>query len=99
MKSKYLKNKVERYNFLKKNKFDKILKYIFNNKEVSTKVKYKALYYLKNLDRKNLNTKLVNRCRLTYRSKGVLRKFGMSRLTFKRFASEGNLVGVRKSSW
>jgi ribosomal protein S14 len=28
-----------------------------------------------------------------------LRKFGMSRLTFKRFASEGNLVGVRKSSW
>ena len=49
MKSKYLKNKLERYNFLKKNKFDKILKYIFNNKEISTKVKYKALYYLKNL--------------------------------------------------
>ena len=98
MKSKYLKNKLERYNFLKKNKFEKILKYLFNNNKISIKVKHKALYYLKNLDKNNLNTNLVNRCKLTYRSKGVLRKFGMSRLAFKRLASKGNLVGVKKSS-
>lgn len=99
MKSKHLRNKILRYNFLKKNKFSKILKYILNNNNNSIKLKYKSLYYLRNIDGKNYNQKIVNRCNLTYRSRGVLKKFGLSRLAFKRLASSGKLIGIKKSSW
>ena len=40
-----------------------------------------------------------NRCRLTGRSRGYLRKFKLSRLCFREKALEGSLPGVTKSSW
>lgn len=43
--------------------------------------------------------RLRNRCQLTGRSRGFLRKFKMSRLTFREFASAGLIPGVTKSSW
>ena len=46
-----------------------------------------------------LRTKIKNRCVITGRSRGILRKFKVSRLTFKELSSRGELMGVRKSSW
>ena len=43
--------------------------------------------------------RLRNRCQLTGRARGYLRKFKMSRLTFREFASNGLIPGVTKSSW
>lgn len=40
-----------------------------------------------------------NRCELTGRSRGYLRRFGMSRITFREYASKGQIPGVTKSSW
>ena len=40
-----------------------------------------------------------NRCAITGRSKGYLRKFGLSRITFREYASKGEIPGVTKSSW
>ena len=40
-----------------------------------------------------------NRCAMTGRSRGYLRKFGLSRITFREQASKGNIPGVTKSSW
>lgn len=40
-----------------------------------------------------------NRCSITGRGRGYLRKFGVSRLVFRKWASEGKLPGVRKASW
>ncbi|MBI2797697.1 30S ribosomal protein S14 [Candidatus Saccharibacteria bacterium] len=40
-----------------------------------------------------------NRCGITGRSKGYLRKFGLSRITFREHASKGEIPGVTKSSW
>lgn len=40
-----------------------------------------------------------NRCELTGRSRGYIRKFGLSRITFREYASNGQIPGVTKSSW
>jgi small subunit ribosomal protein S14 len=43
--------------------------------------------------------RLHNRCRLTGRPRGYMRKFGMSRVTFREMASDGKIPGVTKASW
>jgi len=43
--------------------------------------------------------RLRNRCKLCGRSRGFMRKFRMCRLCFRRFALEGDVTGVTKSSW
>jgi small subunit ribosomal protein S14 len=43
--------------------------------------------------------RLHNRCRLTGRPRGYMRKFGMSRVTFRDLASDGKIPGLTKASW
>ena len=43
--------------------------------------------------------RLHNRCKLTGRPRGYMRKFGISRVTFREIASNGLIPGVTKSSW
>ena len=43
--------------------------------------------------------RLHNRCKLTGRPRGYMRKFGISRVTFREMASNGLIPGVTKSSW
>jgi len=43
--------------------------------------------------------RLHNRCKLTGRPRGYMRKFGISRVTFREKASNGLIPGVTKSSW
>ncbi len=40
-----------------------------------------------------------NRCEFTGRPRGYLRRFGMSRITFREYASRGQVPGITKSSW
>ena len=44
-------------------------------------------------------TRLVNRCAVTGRRHGFLRRFKMSRITFREMASHGMIPGVTKSSF
>lgn len=44
-------------------------------------------------------TRLVNRCQVTGRRHGYIRRFKLSRITFRELASHGMLPGVTKSSW
>lgn len=44
-------------------------------------------------------TRLVNRCRVSGRRRAFMRRFEMSRLTFREMASHGLIPGVTKSSW
>lgn len=46
----------------------------------------------------NIN-RVRNRCAITGRSRGYLRKFKISRLTFREWANMGMIPGVTKSSW
>lgn len=43
--------------------------------------------------------RLRNRCQLTGRSRGFLRKFKLSRLCFREFAHKGLIPGIVKASW
>ncbi|QMT17350.1 30S ribosomal protein S14 [Planococcus maritimus] len=44
-------------------------------------------------------TRLKNRCEVTGRPRGFMRKFGMSRIAFRDLAHKGQIPGVKKSSW
>lgn len=44
-------------------------------------------------------TRQRNRCVLTGRSRGYLRKFGLSRIKFRELALQGEIPGVTKASW
>lgn len=45
------------------------------------------------------STRLYNRCQICGRRHGYLRDFGMCRICFRFLASNGEINGVRKSSW
>ena len=54
---------------------------------------------LAKLPRNASPTRLVNRCSMSGRRHGYLRKFGCSRLTFREAALNGLVPGVVKASW
>jgi small subunit ribosomal protein S14 len=54
---------------------------------------------LDKLPRNASPVRLHNRCKLTGRPKGFMRKFGINRVTFREMASEGKIPGVTKASW
>ncbi len=54
---------------------------------------------LQKLPRNSSPSRRKNRCEVTGRPRGYMRKFGVSRITFREAASLGLLPGIRKSSW
>ena len=44
-------------------------------------------------------TRVYNRCGLCGRRHGYMRFFGICRICFRELASEGQIPGVKKSSW
>ena len=54
---------------------------------------------LDKLPRNSSRVRLHNRCKITGRPKGYMRKFGVSRVTFREMASAGKIPGVTKASW
>lgn len=54
---------------------------------------------LQKLPRNSSKVRLHNRCKLTGRSKGYMRQFGISRINFREMASEGLIPGIKKASW
>ena len=43
--------------------------------------------------------RLRNRCQLTGRPKGYMRKFGLCRVKFREMALYGKIPGITKASW
>ncbi len=54
---------------------------------------------LDKLPKNSSPVRLHNRCKLTGRPRGYMRKFGISRVTFREMASAGKIPGVTKASW
>ncbi|WP_370223225.1 30S ribosomal protein S14 [Cytobacillus sp.] len=73
-----------------------VLKYAELRKELKEKGDYEAL---RKLPRDSSPTRLKNRCQVTGRPRGYLRKFKMSRIAFREYAHKGQVPGVKKSSW
>ncbi|ODS84658.1 MAG: 30S ribosomal protein S14 [Cytophagaceae bacterium SCN 52-12] len=54
---------------------------------------------LDKLPRNASPVRLHNRCKITGRPRGYMRKFGICRVVFREMASEGKIPGITKSSW
>ena len=54
---------------------------------------------LQKLPRNSSPVRLHNRCALTGRPRGYIRKFGVCRVVFRDMALDGKIPGVRKASW
>ena len=54
---------------------------------------------LQKLPRNASPVRVRNRCPISGRARGYIRKFGVSRIVFREMALEGKIPGVRKSSW
>lgn len=61
--------------------------------------RFEARQKLAKLPRNSNPTRLRNRCALTGRPRGNLRKFGLCRIKVRELASLGLIPGVTKSSW
>ena len=71
-------------------------KYAAKRKELKAAGDYEGL---DKLPRNSSKVRLHNRCKLTGRPRGYMRKFGISRVTFREMASFGKIPGITKASW
>ncbi len=58
-----------------------------------------AVVQLQKMPRNASPVRVRNRCSQTGRSRGYLRKFGVSRIALRELALAGQVPGVVKSSW
>ncbi|CAM3725823.1 30S ribosomal protein S14 [Parendozoicomonas haliclonae] len=75
------------------------LKAIINNPTSSDEERWDATVALQKQPRDASKSRLRNRCRITGRPHGYLRKFGLSRIKLREAAMRGDVPGLTKSSW
>ena len=98
------KSKIVREHRLMKNvrKYAEVrseLKNIIKDPSVSPEDKKAAVAKLDSLPKTSSRTRLRNRCFKTGRPRGVLRRFNLSRISFREMALKGEIPGVTKASW
>ena len=76
-----------------------ILKKKIMDKTISIEERLKLQNKLNDLPRNSANIRYRNRCKLTGRTRGVYRKFGLSRIKIRELSMSGDLPGMVKSSW
>jgi small subunit ribosomal protein S14 len=54
---------------------------------------------LDKLPKNSSRVRLHNRCKLTGRPKGYMRRFGICRVRFRHMANDGKIPGITKASW
>jgi small subunit ribosomal protein S14 len=77
----------------------KELRDLIKHPNTSEEDKLNATKKLQKLPRSSNPVRLTNRCLVSGRPKGYMRRFGLSRITFRELALKGELPGVTKASW
>lgn len=72
---------------------------IIKDPEANYDAKREAYAKIAKMPRDASATRYRNRCGVSGRPRGYFRKFGMSRLAVRELAHNGELPGIRKSSW
>ena len=86
--------KVQKYSALRTE-----LKKIIKNPEASLNEKRDAVSKLDSLPKSSSPIRIRNRCFKTGRPRGVIRRFNLSRISFREMALKGEIPGVTKASW
>lgn len=58
-----------------------------------------AAQVAKSKKKPKFSTRVVRRCQLCGRPRGYMGDFGLCRICFREHSEEGNIPGVRRSSW
>jgi len=77
----------------------KELKKKIKNKDLTMEERFKFQSKLNDLPRDSSNIRVRNRCKITGRTRGVYRKFELSRIKLRELSMAGSLPGIVKSSW
>ena len=81
-------------------KMQKIERLVAKYEQRRTELKKAGAYgELSQLPRNSSRTRLRRLCRITGRSRGVYRKFGVSRIVIREMADKGHIPGLKKASW
>ena len=75
------------------------LKKIISDENVSEEERVQAMDKLNAMPKNGSAIRGRNRCQLTGRSRGYLRKFQLSRICFRELANSGKIPGIFKASW
>jgi len=75
------------------------LKELIRNPRTSPEERVAAQARLQSMPRDASPSRLRNRCNITGRSRGVYRKFGLSRQKIREVAMRGEIPGLAKASW
>ena len=75
------------------------LKKLLKSKDLSMEKRFTIQNKLNDLPKSSSRVRYRNRCTLTGRSRGVYRKFGLSRIKLRELSLQGKLPGMIKSSW
>ena len=95
-----IQKNLKRRNVVKKfNEKRQSLKKQIMKKDLSIEERFKIQSKLNELPRNSSKIRVRNRCKLTGRTRGVYRKFGLSRIKIRELSMSGALPGVVKSSW
>ena len=79
-----------------KRKAKTVAKYAAKRAELKANADYEGLAQL---PRDASPVRLVNRCEITGRKRGIYRKFRVSRIMLRELALQGMVPGMRKASW
>ena len=95
-----IQKNLNRRNIVKKfNEKRQSLKKQIMKKDLSIEERFKIQSKLNELPRDSSKIRVRNRCKLTGRTRGVYRKFVLSRIKIRELSMSGALPGVIKSSW
>mgnify|MGYP001156967723 FL=1 len=75
------------------------LKVIIRSEKSSPEEKQIAVARLDNLPKSSSHIRIRNRCFKTGRPRGVIKRFNLSRISFREMALRGEIPGVTKASW
>ena len=75
------------------------LKTIINDVNATDEDRWAAVLKLQTLPRDSSSVRQRNRCNVTGRPHGYLRKFGMSRIKVREHMMRGEIPGLKKASW
>ncbi len=99
MKALLEKDKKRRTSFSNKEVQRLILLYLIQNQKLSASQRLLLTLRLQQISRNASLVRLKNRCILTNRSKGVYRKFRLSRIRLREMLANGLIPGYKKAVW
>lgn len=99
MKHLFIKDQNRRLYFAQNEKKRIILKFLLNDTTLPMEQRLLLNEKLQKLNKKTNNTKINNRCSITYRGRSNISLFKLSRIRLRELVSLGLVPGYKKAVW